>query len=279
MTLPINPDEYSFDVSLPMALVMNLEIEPAALRLYALIKGLTRMRGYCFATNAYLAERLNCGESSVRRWLNSLKEEGFLEIETIKEGIVSQRRIFLGVELKKCLRRFKNERGGAQNQRGGCSKMSTRYRREEEKKEEDTVCKSEGGCAPPDPEKRVPEMVTKKSPEGHDVHIDLSDIFRQALRAKKNWDTQEIQQAWKILVEYPGFIRDPFRFIEGTIDKLNNAKKSAHLEKEKAKCALQKKQKNTTENCKPNSSAPVTEELVSLESIFQKHSQKKSTSG
>ena len=63
------------------------------------------MHGYCYATNEYLSSLLNCEGRSIQNWLASLKKEGYLEIETEKNGIHWQRRLYLSDKFKKCLRK------------------------------------------------------------------------------------------------------------------------------------------------------------------------------
>jgi hypothetical protein len=96
-----NPNDFSFEVSIPSAILFNDKIEPACIKLFAIIKGLTRAHGYCYATNAYLAECMDATERSVQMWLKLLKTEGFIEIHTEKFGINWQRHIYLPNKFKK----------------------------------------------------------------------------------------------------------------------------------------------------------------------------------
>lgn len=134
----VNFEDLSFDAVIPSALLLNENLEPNAIKLYAFVRGLTRAHGYCYATNAYLAECMKCDESTVKRLLLSLKKEGFLEIHTDKQGVHWQRHIFLSDGFKKYLRRLKNELPPAQNQATPSSKMSYNkgYRIEDIEKEE-----------------------------------------------------------------------------------------------------------------------------------------------
>lgn len=100
--------ELSFDCVIPSAIFFNENLEPAAIKCYAIIRNLTKMNGYCFATNKYLAKILEAGERTVKTWISSLEEEGYLEIEHIITGIQDQRHIYLADNFKKCLRRAKN---------------------------------------------------------------------------------------------------------------------------------------------------------------------------
>lgn len=117
--------DLSFDCVLPSAIFFNENLEPNCIKCYAVVRGLTKMKGYCFATNEYLAKILQTDPSSLRRWISSLQKEGFLEIQTTRNGIHWQREIYLSDKFKKCLRRLKNEHPPAQNQAPPCLKIST----------------------------------------------------------------------------------------------------------------------------------------------------------
>lgn len=101
--------QFAFDAVIPSIILFNENIEPSAVKLYAIIKGLSRIEGYCYATNAYLAECLKCDESSIKRYLKSLEDEGFIERETNKTGFYHQRKIFISFDFKNSLRRLKIE--------------------------------------------------------------------------------------------------------------------------------------------------------------------------
>ena len=49
--------------------------------LYATISSLSNKYGYCFATNKYLAKKLGTAESSLRRWLKTLIDKGYIFAE------------------------------------------------------------------------------------------------------------------------------------------------------------------------------------------------------
>lgn len=100
-----NPNDFSFEVSIPSVILFNEKIEPACIKLFAIIKGLTKAHGYCYATNEYLSECMDSCETSIKKWLRLLKQEGFIEILSEKRGIHWQRHIYLGVKLNKFLRR------------------------------------------------------------------------------------------------------------------------------------------------------------------------------
>ena len=144
----MNPkfQDLAFDAVIPSALLFNENIEASAIKLYAFVRGLSRLEGYCYATNGYLSECMSCDESTVKRLLSSLKEEGFIEIETDKEGVHWQRKIYLGCSLKKSLRRLENEPPPVQKRAPPSAKISynKRYPIRDIKKESE-----EKGALPP----------------------------------------------------------------------------------------------------------------------------------
>jgi DNA-binding MarR family transcriptional regulator len=101
--------QISFDCVMPSAIFFNEQIEPGSIRCYAIIRNLSKMNGYCFATNKYLSGLLSSGLSSIKRWLSSLEEHGYIEIEHVPNFQHDQRRIFISDKFKKVLRRSKNE--------------------------------------------------------------------------------------------------------------------------------------------------------------------------
>ena len=65
--------------------------------LYAEITALANDKGYCFMSNKAFAERLNTSDRSIRRWLQSLSEKGYLVIKVIRNENqeVLERRIYI----------------------------------------------------------------------------------------------------------------------------------------------------------------------------------------
>lgn len=147
-------EEISFDAVIPSALLFNENIEPSAIKLYAFIRGLTRVHGYCYATNDYLSKCMKCDVSTVKRLLRSLAAEGFIEIETDKTGIHWVRRIYIAHDLKLCLRKLEKEPSKGLNQTPPCLKMSHNRRYRKEDIEKNTYKKS----APPPPSAEASDL-------------------------------------------------------------------------------------------------------------------------
>ena len=66
-------------------------------RVYGYVSALTNSKGYCYATNKYLAETFEVSEKTIQRAVNSLVEKGYLKSVIIRddEGMVVERRLFL----------------------------------------------------------------------------------------------------------------------------------------------------------------------------------------
>lgn len=68
--------------------------------LYADLSALADEKGYCWASNEYLAQLYRCGERTISRCISQLADLGFIRVETVpvKGGKQhTERRIFLGV--------------------------------------------------------------------------------------------------------------------------------------------------------------------------------------
>jgi hypothetical protein len=48
--------------------------------LYGDLVALTNKKGYCFATNGYMADTLQCTEITISNWLSKLKKSGHIAI-------------------------------------------------------------------------------------------------------------------------------------------------------------------------------------------------------
>jgi hypothetical protein len=71
-------------------------ITPNAKLLYAEISSLTNKEGYCWASNKYFAELYEVDTRTIRRWLSSLREKGYIYYElTQKDDGKTERKIYL----------------------------------------------------------------------------------------------------------------------------------------------------------------------------------------
>ncbi len=115
---------------------------------------------------------------------------------------------------------------------------------------------------------QLPSSIKTTNPKGAETTINLNDVFLHSLKTKKDWDTKEIQEAWKILSEFEGKIYAPMQFIEGTIKNIRMSKKSLHLQKQGKKCLNEEIMKYDNYNVK--SSGNDMKEQPSLASLLKK---------
>lgn len=71
----------------------------------------------------------------------------------------------------------------------------------------------------------VSKKVEKFNSKGEKVILSQEDVFAYSCNKRPDWTTEEILEAWIVLVECNGPINSVYRFIEGTIDKKRNLKK------------------------------------------------------
>lgn len=122
----MNPkfQELAFDVVLPSHLLVNPNLEPNAKLLYGLVRNLSRLEGYCFARNKYLAEMMEVDPRTIQRWLQGLEEQGYIEKEVHEDGFNGARKIFIVDNFKKSLQCDKNVTHPRKNCQTGTTKMS-----------------------------------------------------------------------------------------------------------------------------------------------------------
>ena len=69
---------------IPSTILFNKELKANEKLLYAIITVLPNKEGYCSASNAYLAEKLNAKSHIVSKWVSHLKSLEFVCIDIIK---------------------------------------------------------------------------------------------------------------------------------------------------------------------------------------------------
>ena len=82
---------------IPATILYNKNLKANQKILYAVITSLSNKEGYCFASNKYLAEKLNAGSNTVSGWITDLRRKNLVQVELIrndKQEII-QRRIYI----------------------------------------------------------------------------------------------------------------------------------------------------------------------------------------
>jgi helix-turn-helix protein len=208
---------------IPKDIWLHKELSSDEMLLWAEIDSLDGEKG-CFATNEYFMKFFNCKERVIQDRISRLKKLGFI----FQESFDGRTRI-LRSSLKTIYEKFSTSevRQDAQVHKTsplGCEIVHPTpiY----ENKEENSVCIDPLSGSSPTKEKL---RVFKKNFDGQEIEVSLQEIFKTAVFQKKSWTTQEIQEAWTILVEFQGPIREPMGFIEGAIRNMRQGNKHKWL--------------------------------------------------
>lgn len=82
---------------IPSKILYNKELKANEKLLYAMITSLACKEGYCFATNKYLAEKLDVNPKTISSWISDLKDKKFLKVEIVRKENkqIIQRKIYI----------------------------------------------------------------------------------------------------------------------------------------------------------------------------------------
>ena len=89
--------EASFWAIIPDPVLSSTKLKANAKLLYAKVTSLQRSKGYCYASNKYLAEGLGIAPDTVTRLLKELADAGYLRIDVVRDvktNVVTERRIY-----------------------------------------------------------------------------------------------------------------------------------------------------------------------------------------
>lgn len=82
---------------LPADVRRDRRLPDRAKLLYAELTGLVQRDGYCWATDEYLAELLDCSAKTVSRSLKQLRELGYIQVERTSNATGTERHIYCGL--------------------------------------------------------------------------------------------------------------------------------------------------------------------------------------
>ncbi|MDE3022107.1 MAG: helix-turn-helix domain-containing protein [Pseudomonadota bacterium] len=86
---------------IPANVRYSKNIEMGAKLLYGEITSLTHVQGYCWATNGYFAELYGKGITTIKRWIKSLVDEGFILITHEGSKFHDERKIWIATDIQK----------------------------------------------------------------------------------------------------------------------------------------------------------------------------------
>lgn len=82
---------------IPSKILYNKELKANEKLLYAMITSLASKEGYCFATNKYLAEKLDVNPKTIASWISNLRDRNFIIVEVVRNENkqIIQRKIYI----------------------------------------------------------------------------------------------------------------------------------------------------------------------------------------
>lgn len=218
------------------------------------------------------------GRESVSSGLKELEQAGYLQRQQKREdGKFSKADwVFYETpqELKKCLPNTENP-FAVNPPSGNQPLLSTDQQSTED------VCYPSAESTPSAPPLSRPSdppgIVFKKAVKGPDHRVEHGELIRRTLKIKCT--TDQIQEAWRVLVEYPNPIYDPYLFYKQTLENIIIQEKSKRIKEAQCK---QKQTEKTSQTEKPqNSSQSSSEEntpkrpLVNMLDLIEEARQKR----
>lgn len=92
----MNKDKKNYYAIIPANVRYDKRLSPLTRLIYGEITALTNEKGYCFATNAYLANLYSMSNVSISRCISELKEHNYIRVVyDIKEKNVDKRKIYI----------------------------------------------------------------------------------------------------------------------------------------------------------------------------------------
>lgn len=86
------PNYYSIT---PATVRYDNRLKPNEKLLFGEITALSNIKGYCYSTNKYFSKLYDVATPTVSKWINHLKELGYIKVEMIKDGKeIKERHLF-----------------------------------------------------------------------------------------------------------------------------------------------------------------------------------------
>jgi uncharacterized phage protein (TIGR02220 family) len=80
---------------LPANVRYDKNLPPNAKLLYSEITALAQKDGYCYASNGYFANLYDVSDRSISDWINKLAQNGYIEVQLVKNNSCTYRKLFL----------------------------------------------------------------------------------------------------------------------------------------------------------------------------------------
>jgi hypothetical protein len=128
---------------LPKQILFDHQLTDKEKLLYAFISSYTAERGYCWASNEYLATKFACTPKWISTCINKIKRRGYFKVLLIRDSItdqVRQRRIYLSIpQLSSIQAPESTKKGGVSHKKRGGIPEKWEYNKERLLKKEEVA--------------------------------------------------------------------------------------------------------------------------------------------
>jgi len=126
-----------------------------------------------------------------------------------------------------------------------------------------SVCSAqgcEGSCKQQEPKPNHRSAICQRKTSRGEVYIaSIQDVFGHAVKTRKNWNSNEIEQAWEIFEAYADDVNNYLNFIEGIINNIRQNKRNSYKNNQKQGRKCENTQTKQLNKPLPEKSAPITE--------------------
>ena len=107
-----NKESIGYYSVIPATVLYNKELKANEKLLYAIITSLACKEGYCFASNKYLAEKLDVNPKTISSWISDLRDKNFVIVELIRveHNNIRNNNKINNKEQRKFLSNYENQR-------------------------------------------------------------------------------------------------------------------------------------------------------------------------
>lgn len=178
---------------------------------------------------AQLADQSGCERARIPAIVDSLIEKGM--VLKFQEGENGSTKTFYEINIKES---YTSANSAPPPQ---CSKSTPPSAQKAPTKE--TTTKEKEDCSVPSgsqtPFEEIPKKITKRATDGKEHTLEVDEVYRYSLNARKDWSSEEISICLKILQKTDARINNFMSFIDGTIKNLRKKKAFNKVEEMKPK--------------------------------------------
>jgi hypothetical protein len=205
----------------------------------------------CQLAEIYKGDRRGNGKDGIYAMIRELKQAGFISYSKSqdKQGKWNHSYTVYPMPMKDFQKMFP-ERVKPELVQPSTVKPDISNKKNYNKKEEVVLCSAPPVSASPAVPERW-EKIEKVDCKGQKFSLRVDDLYTECVQSRADWTGEEIEECWKILVNYSAPIRSWTSFVQGTIEKIRLKKSLKNMKDAGEKCSNSMQKKKTKEELKP----------------------------